>query len=86
MRLFGDDVIAYIENHMSCSKEELSERHIKMKTHEHRFCLDRNKDCQYNFPRPPMPATHILLPQDEDSVGPKVLKKLQRRWRQLNFF
>ena len=55
------DVIKYVNNFCSCSKDGLTTRQLKVMTHSHINCK-RNGVCRFGFPRYPMLATDILQP------------------------
>ena len=65
-----EDVLAYVDKHVSCSHEETQqlEELVNLQMHKHsKTCRKKGEPiCRFGFPLPPMPNTVILEPLDDD--------------------
>ncbi len=82
------DVTAFIDKIITCEKPfnnpELSDL-VNRQVHRHSHTCRKNRqtDCRFNYPQPPMRATMILQPLDEDMNTNKV-KELKHAWKSIN--
>ncbi len=81
------DVTAFIDKIITCEKPlnnpELSDL-VNRQVHRHSHTCRKNRqtDCRFNYPQPPMRATMILQPLDEDMNTNKV-KELKHAWKSI---
>ena len=79
-----DEVINFIDQMITCSKEALSELVVRQCHSHSKTCKKKNEMlCRFNFPQPPMRRTTILYPLDDD-VSTYEKKKLKAEFIKLN--
>ena len=73
-----DDIIKYVDKHITCAKDQNIESLIKLQSHRHTFTCRKSKTdaCRFGFPKPPMSKTMLLKPYLAESD--KEAKKLKR--------
>ena len=77
-----EDVIAFIDKHVSAQKDGLPHNMVFMQEHRHtKYCQKCNKlECRFSFPRPPLPRTMILKPFHENEMTEHQLEVCKRNW------
>jgi hypothetical protein len=84
----GPEVVcAFIDKHVTCTKEGLDVELIKGQEHHHKSSCQRNGRCRHGFPWAPMLQTQRLLPIRADDGGtthPNIRKVPLTRYRALH--
>lgn len=90
--VFGTDsdqkVVEFINKVITCQKPTNDPELLKLVNrqihrHSHTCRKKSNTECRFNYPQPPMKATAILYPIDEDEKAPNKLKQLKETWKNI---
>ena len=81
------DITAFIDEIITCEKPSNSPKlsdlvNRQVHRHSHTCCKNRETDCRFNYPQPPMRETRILYPLDE-SMNSSEVKELKLIWKSI---
>lgn len=80
-----NNIIRFIDTYIKTNKELLPEQLQLAQTHHHtKTCTKRSKVCRFGFPRPPIPQTMILRPNNERTVSKEQKKHIRTILRNNN--